>query len=280
LPADRNGCIDAETLAAFMDGTCLPSERTRIERHLVGCRACYDIFIEAAQTQADIENVLPYGRTAPSRSLWWMAAGAAAAAVLAATWLGVRALPGARAQQHLRALVSATGPSRFAQARLAEPLPWAPPPSVLRGAATRVPPPPTIETLGSAIDELARTHPSRETLHASGLALLARQRVDEAVATLLAASATAPDDEIIRVDLAAALLEQNTSDSIARARVLVEQTLAREPNNLPATFDLALLLERIDRDRAAAAWRRYLEVDPTGSWAEEAKAHLSALAGG
>ncbi|MBI1849576.1 MAG: zf-HC2 domain-containing protein [Planctomycetes bacterium] len=78
--AVRAGCLDAEQIAAFVDGALLEEERRPIEEHANRCERC--------RTALDAMQRSPVARRrgAPRVALW--ASLAAAAAILVALWLG------------------------------------------------------------------------------------------------------------------------------------------------------------------------------------------------
>ncbi len=45
-----DGCLDAETLAAFVDGGLTAGERSQVELHLAACRVCFAAFTESVKT--------------------------------------------------------------------------------------------------------------------------------------------------------------------------------------------------------------------------------------
>jgi CHAT domain-containing protein len=66
---------------------------------------------------------------------------------------------------------------------------------------------------------------------------------------------------------------------LANALAATDRALARDARYGEALFNRALMIERIGlRDDARDAWNRYLDVDSTGGWADEARAHVTALA--
>jgi tetratricopeptide (TPR) repeat protein len=68
------------------------------------------------------------------------------------------------------------------------------------------------------------------------------------------------------------LLERGES---RRAVAFFEKAIASDPRFADAHFNLAMALEQIgDRARARPHWRRYLEIEPSGTWAEIARQHL------
>ena len=65
-----------------------------------------------------------------------------------------------------------------------------------------------------------------------------------------------------------------------RAAESFNEALRIDPGHLEALFSLASAYERGgQREQALRAWRRYLELDPRGDWADRAREHLRALEG-
>jgi len=59
------------------------------------------------------------------------------------------------------------------------------------------------------------------------------------------------------------------------AAALFERAVTHDPGFADAHFNLAMALEELGRQREARAhWQTYLELDPTGSWAEIARRYL------
>ena len=44
------GCLDDETLAAYVDGGLTAEERSQVELHLAACRDCFALFTESVKT--------------------------------------------------------------------------------------------------------------------------------------------------------------------------------------------------------------------------------------
>jgi CHAT domain-containing protein len=128
---------------------------------------------------------------------------------------------------------------------------------------------------------------STEQLHVAGLAeLLAlpedRSRVDEVVELLTTASARAPGDWRLLNDLSVARLAQfEARGSVHHLLAGVEAAdcaVGLAAGSATARFTLAVLLERLSlRGEAAREWTEYLRLDPSGPWADEARARLVAL---
>jgi CHAT domain-containing protein len=138
--------------------------------------------------------------------------------------------------------------------------------------------------LGGAAGELiehAQHDAGAEAQHQAGVAMMLTQNPVDAIGRLEGAAKTKPSAEVWS-DLAAA--RYAAASNLGRA-ALYPQALAasdsalRLDENLPeAAFNRALVLERMGlAGEARAAWTRYLTVDPSSKWAEEARSHLAAL---
>ena len=109
-------------------------------------------------------------------------------------------------------------------------------------------------------------------LRVNGVVALLGGRDDVAVESLESAMAAQPNDLSLKVDLAAAYFQQS---NYGRALDLLNQILARDTSNQIALFDRALVLQtQGNAEQAAADWRRYLELDSTSAWAQEARQRL------
>ena len=61
----------------------------------------------------------------------------------------------------------------------------------------------------------------------------------------------------------------------ARAIAFFQRALQADPRFSDAHFNLAMALEAMgERGRARTHWKRYLELEPTGAWADIARDHL------
>ena len=78
-------CLDAETLAAWTDGTLLPSERAAAETHAADCGRCLELVAAMARTEPP--TAVP--ARAPWRSLRWLVPLTSAAVAITA-WVIVR----------------------------------------------------------------------------------------------------------------------------------------------------------------------------------------------
>jgi CHAT domain-containing protein/cytochrome c-type biogenesis protein CcmH/NrfG len=116
-------------------------------------------------------------------------------------------------------------------------------------------------------------------LDARGRADLLQWNFSSAIKTLKKALAISPDSTAIQLDLATAYFESGKSgggSDYAHSIELLTLIVKREPNNLIARFNLALACQsQGDYDCAKDNWKRYLQLDPNGAWANEASEHLA-----
>jgi tetratricopeptide (TPR) repeat protein len=105
-----------------------------------------------------------------------------------------------------------------------------------------------------------------------------RGRNEEAAAILAELHEQRPGDTDIAFALGHALFQQG---EFSRAAGVFADLLAEDPGHRRAAFGLARCLqEGGNQGAAAAAWRRYLELDATSSWADQARRYLRELGDG
>ena len=126
---------------------------------------------------------------------------------------------------------------------------------------------------------MAREH-SAESVSDDAVLSLAANRVDKAVAALSHARSMAGRSALVASDLAAVLLARAPADpsSYSKALDVASQAVALDPTLPEAIYNLALALElNFLDDPGAVAWSRYLALDGSSGWAEEARRHLRRL---
>ncbi len=100
-----------------------------------------------------------------------------------------------------------------------------------------------------------------------------------AISTLTEGLRATPESTSLMMDLALAYFQQAQKSHNRQDYVKVIDFLTRiarkEPRNKEALFNLALTYTRAEMwDQAATAWEAYLQLDPDGPWANEAKGDL------
>ncbi len=120
-------------------------------------------------------------------------------------------------------------------------------------------------------------------LHNLGALRLAEGRAGDAVLSFEQAGIEAPSAAALQSDLAAAYLTRAERDGrpfdLIQALRAAERALALAPRLAPASFNRAEALTRLQlSQRAIAAWKSYLQVDPRSGWAAEARRRIRSLA--
>jgi tetratricopeptide (TPR) repeat protein len=282
-------CLDAETLAALVDGRLEATSRERAQAHLTTCAGCYEAFVEVGQLEQELESVTTNrdarspGSWWKSRAVWYGALGAVAASVIGTIVLRPSGdSPEVRLNIAIHDLAAVTVKSRLTEGRLSGPFDWAPIPSASRATDQSLPV--DLEVQARRLQVLAPTLPPTQREHALGLALLAQGDIDAAIQHLTLAVTVSDGDPRMLVDLSAALLERwrqkgNRNDA-QNAKNRAEAAFAQNPANAEAAFNVALAAESLGlKDEAIKAWTRCAALYPTSKWAAEARARAQALAG-
>lgn len=121
-----------------------------------------------------------------------------------------------------------------------------------------------------------------EALHNRGRAEILEANYGAAVESLTRADQHAPRSAAIKRELATAYFMRGRAEDrptdIALAFEKLGQALALAPDDRVALFNRAFVGQYLGlNDQAASDWTRYLELDPTGEWAAEARTRLSQL---
>jgi tetratricopeptide (TPR) repeat protein len=284
-----DGCPDAETLAAYLDGTLAHGARGRVEAHAADCGDCRSIIAETIRFQdndapaSDVPLQFPRW-TRPRRLLAGLGALAAAAALV----LAVRATketPAGNADPRpaLAELVAAVGETRPFEARLTGGFRYGPLQPVMRsgnGAAPSATP--AVRIAAARLDQQRLERPSPEATAAFASAELVVGRVSSAVALLEDVTRQRPQSAPAWSDLAAAYLvaAARDGDRAAAARALGAADRARslDAQQPEALFNRALALEALGRaDEARAAWVDLGSRPGGDGWADEARRRAALL---
>lgn len=302
-------CPEATMTIAFASGTLPSGDRARVEAHLVRCADCratlavYMRCVEADETakeaqvldglesstvaaaQALVESEAVRARQArlpqqlPSVRAYPRYYGAIAAAILVMLAIaGAFILYGSVGdrnglRQHERALRAALGDVRPTEFRLTG-FDYAPvEPS--RGADTSIRR--RIEAAAESLrDDVARD-PTPEARHAFGQALVASADYAGAIEQFTDALAARPNDAALLTDRAVALASAGEAGA---ALADLDRALAVEPDRREAVFNRALIHQYAERKAEAHDdWSRYLRLDESSPWADEARRRLALVAG-
>ena len=285
-------CIDAATLAAYVDGTLDAAGRSRVVAHLASCEDCYELVTEVIRTEAEFEE-----RTAddarsfvdeekpqpaqPKLAFWskrvrFATAGGLLAVAATALFFVIER------GSALDPLVTIVGSERLTEARPTGGFQYGPLRPATRGSVQA-----NDLQLGIVADQLrqraSRTN-AAEDVHALGIAQLLRGEIDRSIASLESAARSKPNDPAYRADVGAAyltrFLQQNNQADAAAALDSLDKAIALSPSTAAkeAWFNKALLLERLDRrDEALNAWNRFITLPDQSGWRDEGMRHRDAL---
>ena len=141
---------------------------------------------------------------------------------------------------------------------------------------------------GLLLISASQEHPSADTYRALGLYYASLRSFDQALEQFDKGSAFAPADARFYADHGAVLLETAKSRpdesaeknlrNLEKALAQLDAALKIDRGFPPALFNRALCLQEM-RSAAAAreAWQKYLELDPSSKWANDARDHLKLL---
>lgn len=277
---------EPETLGRFVEGTLDDPERAAIVQHVADCDDCRILVVDSA------EFIEP-AKTESNK--WWMGIAATFVIVVGGVWFWNDS------RNPLGPVIETSSKlsKRPTEARLAEfsfvPL------NRMRGSGEDTTDPAALDLDGEIANVLERRGDDPKTLHAKGVAHLlaawrltqqseanteeAREKVNEevkkeraeAVANLQGAADRVPDNASYQTDLAAALLTTGGKANHDLALEHLKKALAIDPRNQEALFNQALALQSSNPKAAIAAFKTYLNVDPSSKWAEEARRDLELL---
>jgi CHAT domain-containing protein/tetratricopeptide (TPR) repeat protein len=154
---------------------------------------------------------------------------------------------------------------------------------VMRGAGSSFKRPPALlEAEAKIARELEKSPESVKWLALRGRAELLAWDSEAAIATLQRALEQKPDDPDLLADLgiAFALRAETRSKDVDYSNAIeyLGRSLKAKPDSPEAVFNRAVVFEKFGlRDEAEGEWRRYLEMDKSGAWRDEAQRRLAEL---
>ncbi len=262
----------AETMAAFLEGKLAPSDVAEVAAHLSGCSECRTVTGEAAQFEQEEQQLAAKPRVLAGWRGW-----AAAAAIAAIT----ASIPLLRPATAIATLIDASPREyRTVNGRLSG-FPWARLQGEARGPSSESPA--DHELRSAAYKVLSRTtnDDAVEARRAAGVAyLLIDQNVDS-LDKLVRAAGESKDAHVWN-DLAAAqftvAVREERKAVLPSALASADRAIQLDPNLAEAYFNRALIVQELGlRDAARKAWARYLELDPSSGWSNEARTRLREL---
>jgi tetratricopeptide (TPR) repeat protein len=268
-------CPSPETLAAFAEGRLTGAASDAVVAHLDVCEECsHEVALAMRAIDEEGANVVRPRRWRP-----WLAAVAASIAVIAL-------IPVIRSSFHRapieRLIALSPKTARAVEPRLTG-FAWSPYHGSERAIGSTNADPERMKLAGAAgeVIERAQRDTSSEAQHDAGVALLVTQSPAEAIAPLEVATRDKPSAQTWS-DLAAARYaaasELGRAALYPQALAAADAALRIDKSSPEALFNRALILSRMGLvAEARASWQRYLAVDPSTKWANEARAHLSEL---
>jgi tetratricopeptide (TPR) repeat protein len=266
-----------EDLGRFVEGTLDDPERAGVVSHIADCDECRILVVDAA------EFIEPAKRE--SHRWWQVAAAVIVIAIGGGLFWNVSRdfeAPMREASSHLKKRATESRLVGFSYVELRRNR------GSGEGSGESEVDPAGPELDAAIADVLARRGDDPKTSHAKGIAyLLAASTAtvpDEiqsdrinALTALQAAADRAPDNVSYQTDLAAALLETGEKGKRQLALAHLDKALSIDPHNPEALFDKALALREENPKEAIAAFNRYLAVDSTSKWADEARRNIEDL---
>ncbi|HEX6100110.1 MAG TPA: CHAT domain-containing protein [Thermoanaerobaculia bacterium] len=262
-------------MAAFLEGKLAPGEVAEVAAHLRDCAECRTVTGEAARFEQEEEALAAAAVARPRRFAGGRIWAAAAIAAVAATtpFLLRRPVP-------VAPLIDAAPSYRRVEGRLSR-FPWKPFQGDRRAGATV--PPAERKLAGTALGLLDRMEndDAVEARHAAGVAHLLIDQTPESLEKLRSAADDSKNAYVWN-DLAVAQYtvaeREGREDLLPSALASVNRAIQLDPDFADAHFNRALILEKKKLPNAArAAWDRYLELDSSSEWANEARARRRKL---
>lgn len=287
------------------------SEREQLNAHAAGCESCRKLLDEASadlytppsqQELQDLEDGLaspPWLADLPERLAAasahsrrplapryrkvavWVGIAATALLICGAAWWSWTAQHSPKAAERL--LASAYSQERNLELRIAG-APYAEV-RMTRGpnSASRFDRPKDLIDAEALIADQRALHPQDpDWLRLAGRADLLAWNYGPAIQALKRADALRPDSPQILVDLASAYFERAQASGhdadYGIANELLSQALRARPDQPLALYNRAIIAERILLyDEAVSDLKRYLSLDPSGGWANQAREQLASL---
>jgi tetratricopeptide (TPR) repeat protein len=275
--------LDAERLAAYVDGRLSAGECAEIECHLAECPDCRAIVAGAAAFVASegVERTAIRSESRRKRSVMYASSilAAAAAVLVAIRVIRPDAAQHVAREGEFQSLISAVSAqsTRPVEGRISG-FRYAPPPTIKRGSAQRVVPA-DVRIAAARLITATDGDASAQAARDRGVANLVLGNLDAAIRDLTDAASRDSSHADFLSDLAAAHVAnaaqtQNANEWRA-ALDAADRALKLSPRSADALFNRALALQRMgDADRAVKAWRMYVDVETDPAWSAEARQRM------
>jgi hypothetical protein len=300
-------CPSLREWGLFEAGQYSGEEATRMVGHASGCPSCGQLLADLHSDESDGEtqsgrgpimalgsNTTAWKRKMVSRIVselgretarstnpirWWTVAAAVAAGAVvliagATWWISFRNSP--RAASNL--IAQAYSEQRPFELRIpgANHAPLRPERGAMASPAVSL-----LEAQRLIAKELQDRPADPAWLRVQARADLLQWRYAPAIQSLQQVLETEPGDAEVSGDLGIAYLQRAEIEShpqdVAPALEYLKKAAEKAPSEPAFRFNLALAYERQDPHRALEEWNRYLALDASGPWADEAREHVNRL---
>jgi CHAT domain-containing protein len=308
----RENCPDQELLQELAAGIGSPELAQRTMQHVARCRTCAAAlrrYIREFSPEQSPEDLAILNQLKSSRPEWqkklvreqlggkkgfrWLKlapAGVAFAAAVLGAFAGPTLLLNFKVMQANKQVASAFAQRRTTEMRLSsvDYSPYNPFPITLGpegGRGLDEVPPSLHEASGAANKNLQSSHADPRWLQIQGRALLwesTPSSLEKAEKDFEKAKSGGLATPSLEIDLAASYFERDSRadrPNLQRTLNLLSEVLNKPGLNnddrASALYDLAITYEKMHAwDMAVSTWEKYLAVDSTSAWAEQARTHL------
>ena len=308
----RENCPDQELLQELAAGIGSPELAQRTMQHVARCRTCAAAlrrYIREFSPEQSPEDIAILNQLKSSRPDWqkklvreqlggkkgfrWLKlapAGVAFAAAVLGAFAGPTLLGNFKVMQANKQVAAAFAERRTTEMRLTavEYSPYNGFPVTLGpegGRGLDEVPTSLHEASGAANKNLQSSHADPRWLQIQGRALLwesTPSSLEKAEKDFEKAKAAGLSTPSLEIDLAVSYFERDSRTehpNLQRTLNLLSEVLSKPGLNnddrASALYDLAIAYEKTQAwDLAISTWEKYLAVDPTGAWADQARKHL------
>jgi len=297
-PQKTRSCPDEDRLRLMLPGQLEPEEGDKLLTHAAECDWCGTVLREAAQDLSEPptgeeEELAGKARLADPRSrrelverivkrrrdwwspifLRWVPAAGLAALLLAG---GVSYQAWARGPAHTERLLAEAYTKGRPMGMRVPGAEWSLVRTQRGAGSSSLHEPRELADANSNISRAIEAHPDDpKWLQLEGRADLLGGKEDAAITELERAHALRPGDASILLDWGTALFQRADAQGRAEAFERLSEGVRLQPNDPALLFNQALAAQMSNYpNEARDDWEKYLRVDSTSGWAQEARQHL------